>query len=85
MIYSFRIYPYGINYKSVNIVDCIVSSYKGKGAFIWQQSQEPALKLIERYTSLSYVVVDPFSGSGTFIFSAERLGGIGIDAEVKLG
>ena len=76
---------YGIWDRPVGILDCLTSPRKEKDAFIWQQSQEPAIRLIERYTSPGDVIVDPFAGSGTFVFAAERLGRIGIGSEIKLG
>jgi DNA modification methylase len=71
-------------YKS--FVDIIKGSGREKGLHEWQQSEGELTPLIETFTQLNDLIVDPFMGSGTTLASAYRNGrrSIGFDINPKV-
>jgi site-specific DNA-methyltransferase (adenine-specific) len=65
--------------------DMLPAGPRDKGEYHWQQAVEPAAALVDRLTSLGYVVADPFCGTGTYGVAAITTGrqfiGIDIDAD----
>lgn len=54
--------------------DALVSPERAKTTFEWEQSAAPAIKLIERYTPPNALIVDPFTGAGSFGVAATSCG-----------
>ena len=54
--------------------DFLISPEVQKGVHRWQQHGEPARRLIERYSPKSGLVLDPFTGTGTFGWAAREAG-----------
>jgi site-specific DNA-methyltransferase (adenine-specific) len=54
--------------------DVLVSPKREKDRFEWQQSTAPAAELIERLVPANGLVVDPFTGPGTFGLAAIEMG-----------
>ena len=52
----------------------LVSPKREKDRFEWQQSTAPAAELIERLVPANGLVVDPFTGPGTFGLAAIEMG-----------
>lgn len=63
--------------------DVVVSEQMEKHSHEWQQSESGVEKLIEIFTKPGELVVDPFSGGGTFVKAAIHTGRRGIGAEIK--
>lgn len=62
--------------------DVIVSEQMEKHSHEWQQSESGINQLIEIFTVPGQLIIDPFSGSGTFLKSAMGLGRKCIGAEI---
>lgn len=54
--------------------DALVSPERAKTTFEWEQSAAPAIKLIERYTPPNALILDPFTGAGSFGVAATSSG-----------
>jgi len=63
--------------------DVLVSTQREKFSHEWQQSEGGVKSLIEIFSKPGELVVDPFSGSGTFLKVAKELGRKTIGAEIK--
>jgi 16S rRNA G966 N2-methylase RsmD len=63
--------------------DVLESAAMEKHSHEWQQSESGVEKLIEIFTEPGQLVVDPFSGSGTFVKVAVDMKRNGIGAEIK--
>jgi len=63
--------------------DVVVSEEMEKHSHEWQQSESGVEKLIEIFTAPGELVVDPFSGSGTFVKVAHEMKRNSIGAEIK--
>jgi len=65
--------------------DALVSPERAKTTFEWEQSAAPAVKLIERYTAPNALIVDPFTGAGSFgvaaTMSGRRFLGVELDPQ----
>jgi len=64
--------------------DVCISDQDEKHSHEWQQSESGVLKLIEIFSEPGDLIVDPFSGSGTFLKVANDLGRNGIGAEINM-
>jgi hypothetical protein len=62
--------------------DVLISAGREKDAHPWQQNAGPVRDLIERYSAPSWVVADPFLGSGTTGHAAIDLGRTFIGCDV---
>lgn len=62
--------------------DVVVSESREKHSHEWQQSESGAIRLIETFSKPGELVVDPFSGSGTFVKVAIDMSRLGIGAEI---
>jgi 16S rRNA G966 N2-methylase RsmD len=65
-----------------SVYDVIESEQREKHSHAWQQSESGVLRLIEAFTEPGQLVVDPFSGSGTFCKAAIENGRKAIGAEI---
>ena len=63
--------------------DVLISEQREKDDHEWQQSQSGVAQLIEIFSKPGELVVDPFSGSGTFGKVAKKLGRNFIGAEIE--
>ena len=63
--------------------DVLISEQMEKHSHEWQQSESGVMQLIEIFTEPNELVVDPFSGSGTFLKCATDAGRRGIGAEIE--
>jgi 16S rRNA G966 N2-methylase RsmD len=63
--------------------DVLISESIEKHSHEWQQSESGVSNLIEIFTEPGQLVVDPFSGSGTFVKVAVDMKRNGIGAEIK--
>lgn len=54
--------------------DALVSPERAKTTFEWEQNAAPAIKLIERYTPPNALILDPFTGAGSFGVAATSCG-----------
>jgi len=52
--------------------DLLISPDAEKGAHRWQQTVDPAVRLIDRYCAPDGLVVDPFAGTGSFGVAARQ-------------
>lgn len=64
-------------------LDVLASGQREKFAHEWQQAEGQAVELVDLLTMPGELVVDPFSGSGTFVKVAHELGRRAIGAEIK--
>lgn len=62
--------------------DAVVSPMKDQPLYEWQQHPDPAVELIARYVPAGGLVVDPFTGVGSFGAAAVSTGRRFIGAEV---
>jgi ParB-like chromosome segregation protein Spo0J len=62
--------------------DRVLSPKKDQELYEWQQNSEPAVELIERYVPAGGLVVDPFTGVGSFGVAAIKAGRRFIGAEL---
>lgn len=63
--------------------DVLISEQREKSSHEWQQSESGVKPLIEIFSRPGELVVDPFTGSGTFGIVAQQLGRNFIGAEIK--
>ena len=63
--------------------DILVSEAMEKSNHEWQQSESGVKSLIEIFSEPGQLVVDPFSGSGTFLKVAQEMGRQAIGAEIE--
>lgn len=65
--------------------DVLPGSRRDKGLYAWQQAADPAAYLIERLSPNGGVVLDPFTGSGTYGLAALEAGRrfVGVEADAK--
>jgi hypothetical protein len=63
--------------------DMLPAGPRQKDEYHWQQATEPAVALVDRLTSLGYVVADPFCGTGSYGVATLTAGRqfIGIEAD----
>ena len=63
--------------------DVLISESMEKSSHEWQQSESGVEKLIEIFTKPGELIVDPFSGSGTFLKVGNEMGRKTIGAEIN--
>jgi len=61
----------------------IRTSQTQDSGFEWRKPPEMMDELIDRFTQMGDMVIDPFLGSGTTLFSAQKLGRICYGGEIK--
>jgi len=65
------------------VSDRLISEKPEKSLHEWQQSESGVIELINRFTEEGHVVLDPFSGSGTFPIVAYNLKRQAIGIEIN--
>lgn len=65
--------------------DRVTSPAKDQALYEWQQNPDPAAELIERYVPEGGLIVDPFTGVGSFGVAAVRSGRRFIGTELDAG
>lgn len=63
--------------------DVLISEQMEKHSHEWQQSESGVMQLIEIFSKPGDLIVDPFSGAGTFLKVANELGRKTIGAEIN--
>ena len=66
-----------------SVYDVIESEQSEKHSHEWQQSESGVFRLVEAFSEPGQLVVDPFSGAGTFCKVAVENGRRAIGAEIK--
>jgi len=66
-----------------SVYDVIESEQREKHSHDWQQSESGVFRLVEAFSEPGHLVVDPFSGAGTFCKVAIENGRRAIGAEIR--
>ena len=76
---------FGKNNSSTKWSPDVIKSIRKKQLHEWQEGEESSLALIEKYSDVDGLILDPFLGSGTTCFCAKKLNrySIGIEIEEK--
>lgn len=77
------VYSKGKKKMRYSAYDIVVSEDREKHSHEWQQSESGVASLIDIFSKPGDLIVDPFSGSGTFVKVAIDNGRRGIGAEIK--